>query len=164
MTPYIQVCMKKVKCWKQLWNSKCSLFHEMNASFRHILCGCQVALAQGRQTWRHDSVLLAIYQTIREMRNRGKARFLSGKTAPKRQSKFVSASVKGHESAAEGSKFSTQLKDASKPLFESSDDWELQVDVCVCIAVGRPEQEYPFLTTHCNLRVQTIDNSNQCKG
>ena len=120
-----------LKCWKQLSNPKCSLCHEKNASLRHILCGCQVALAQGRQTWRHDSVLLAIYQTIREMRNRGKARFLVGKTEPQKLTKFVSASVKGHGSASEGSKFTTEFKEAPNALFETSDDWELQFDVCV---------------------------------
>ena len=39
-----------LKCWKQLSNPKCSLCHEKNSSLRHILCGCQVARAQGRQT------------------------------------------------------------------------------------------------------------------
>ena len=65
------------------------------------------------------------------MCNLGKAWFLVGKKEPQRQSKFVSASVKGHESTGEGSKFSTELKEAPKPLFEPSDDLELQFDVCV---------------------------------
>ena len=65
-----------------------------------------------------------------------------GKTEPQRQSKFVSASVKGHESAGERSKFSTELKEAPKALFETSDDWEPQFNVCV--SAGGQTKNSPF--------------------
>jgi hypothetical protein len=97
------------------------------------------------------------------MRNRGKARFLSGKTAPKRQSKFVSASVKGHGSAAEGSKFSTQLKEESKPLFESSDDWELQFDVCVAADGQTKNSPFPPHIAASKYRPDGVMWSNKLK-
>ena len=152
-----------LKCWKQLSNPKCSLCHEKNASLRHILCGCQVALAQGRQTWRHDSVLLAIYQTIREMRNRGKARFLVGKTEPQKLTKFVSASVKGHGSASEGSKFTTEFKETPKALFETSDDWELQFDVCVAADGQTKNSPFPPHITASKCRPDGVMWSNKLK-
>ena len=62
-------------CWKEISKAQsfCKLCNTKKGSLRHTLCGCQVALRQGRQTWRHDSVLLCIYQAIRQLRNRGLA-------------------------------------------------------------------------------------------
>ena len=93
-----------------------------NSSLKHILCGCQVALKQGRQLWRHDSILLAIYQAIRSLRNRGAALFRKGVQPKQVRSSFVSD---------QGNKISTKATTVSPSLFESSDDWQLQFDVCI---------------------------------
>ena len=73
-----------LKCWNTVSGeqAKCNLCHERLGSLRHILCGCQVALRQGRQTWRHDSILLTIYKMLRELRNRGAAKQKSRTKTP----------------------------------------------------------------------------------
>ena len=43
--------------WKIKSSSKCILCESPQPTTSHILNGCQTALAQGRFTWRHDSVL-----------------------------------------------------------------------------------------------------------
>ena len=111
-----------LKCWKQITDAKCHLCNHPHSSLIHILCGCQEALKQGRQTWRHDSILLALYKQIRAMRNQGAASFRQ-KVKPKTtQTSFVSS---------KGNKFSTTATPADLTLFEGSDDWQLQFDVCV---------------------------------
>lgn len=111
-----------LKCWGQLTNSQCPICRNKACSLKHILCGCQVALKQGRQLWRHDSILLAMYQTIRAMRNRGAVMFRKGVQPKKVQSSFQSAL---------GNKMKTKATTVAPSLFESSDDWQLQFDVCV---------------------------------
>ena len=51
-----------LKCWNQITDATCHLCSHANETLRHILCGCQMALDQGRQTWRHASMLLALYK------------------------------------------------------------------------------------------------------
>ena len=67
-----------LKCWGKIKNAKCTLCSQHNCSLKHILNQCQIALQQHRYTWRHESILLAIYKTIREVVNRGRARFKQG--------------------------------------------------------------------------------------
>ena len=96
----------------------CNLCSHANETLRHILCGCQAALGQGRQTWRHDSILLALYQHFRLMRNRGAAAFKSKRKPKVAKSSFVSA---------KGNRFDTADSTMATPLFEASDDWQLQL-------------------------------------
>jgi hypothetical protein len=111
-----------LKCWRELSNATCPLCKTKASSLKHILCGCQVALKQGRQLWRHDSVLLAMYQSIRALRNRGAALFQKGVKPKQVQTSFVSD---------KGNKTRTKATTVAPTLFETSDDWELQFDVCV---------------------------------
>ena len=57
-------------------NAVCPLCRENQSSLKHIHSSCNSkcapsALTQGRYTWRHDSILLALYQQIRFVRNKG---------------------------------------------------------------------------------------------
>ena len=97
------------------------------------------------------------------MRNRGKARFLVGKTEPQKLTKFVSASVKGHGSASEGSKFTTEFKETPKALFETSDDWELQFDVCVAADGQTKNSPFPPHITASKCRPDGVMWSNKLK-
>ena len=97
------------------------------------------------------------------MRNRGKARFLVGKTEPQKLTKFVSASVKGHGSASEGSKFTTEFKETPKALFETSDDWELQFDVCVAADGQTKNSPFPPHIVASKYRLDGVLWSNKLK-
>jgi len=99
-----------LKCWNKIADATCHLCSHANETLRHILCGCQTALGQGRQTWRHDSILLALYQHFRLMRNRGAAVFKSKRKPKVAKSSFVSA---------KGNRFDTADSAVATPLFEA---------------------------------------------
>ena len=63
-----------------------------------------------------------MYQSIRALRNRGAALFQKGVKPKQVQTSFVSD---------EGNKTRTKATTVAPTLFETSDDWELQFDVCV---------------------------------
>ena len=44
--------------WKIDTQASCKLCGWKNAGFTHILCGCKVALEQGRISYRNDSILI----------------------------------------------------------------------------------------------------------
>ena len=46
-----------LKRWGMAPTDECSLCKQEKCSLRHVLSGCEVALGQGRYTWRHDNVL-----------------------------------------------------------------------------------------------------------
>ena len=51
--------------WNIQLSSKCHLCDHPQATTAHILNGCNVALNDGRYTWRHDSVLRSIVSKLR---------------------------------------------------------------------------------------------------
>ena len=79
-----------LECWNKITDATCHLCLHANETLRHILYGCQTALGQGRQTWRHNSILLAPYQHFRLMRNRGAAVFKSKRKPKVAKSSFIS--------------------------------------------------------------------------
>ena len=106
-------------------NAMCHVCGKKQASLSHILSRCnsevgQSALKQGRYTWRHDSILLALYRAIRSLRNKGQAVFKLGLKRPAHQTTFTSD--KQHE-------FKTASVEEAVPLFEQSDDWQLHWDL-----------------------------------
>ena len=110
-----------LKCWGKITNAQCHVCLSKSSSLKHILCGCQVALKQGRQLWRHDSVLLGLYKSIRALRNKEAALLKKGVKPEKVKSSFVSD---------KGNKMCTPAQSMPTRLFQSSDDWQLQFDVC----------------------------------
>jgi hypothetical protein len=119
-----------LKCWRVPGmvgeKVKCHLCKAKQGSLSHILAGCNngsgSALQQGRYTWRHDSILLALYKQIRSMRNEGKAGLKLGRCRKSSQPiKFKSGS---------GAAFAApSISQEVVPLFEESDDWVLQFDL-----------------------------------
>ncbi len=51
--------------WSKAKEANCALCGWKSCSQIHILCGCKVALEQGRISWRHDSILTAIEKWIK---------------------------------------------------------------------------------------------------
>ena len=110
-----------LKCWRLIENATCPVCNAAGCSLKHILAGCTTALHQNRFTWRHDSILLAIYQAVREAVNRGLARLKLGVSERPSQTTFVSS---------QGNKTHSRASPA-EALFESSDDWVVQFDLDV---------------------------------
>ena len=108
--------------WKVLnkGQARCHICNDKQCSLSHILSSCQTALQQHRYTWRHDSILLALYQHIRSFRNRGQAVLKKGLKRPDSQTKFTSD---------KGNHVKTGRVEEKVPLFEQSDDWELLFDL-----------------------------------
>ena len=77
-----------LKVWKKIKHATCPVCLANKCSLKHILCGCNKALTQNRYTWRHDSILLAVYQATREAVYRGRARFklTNGESGKKKDS------------------------------------------------------------------------------
>ena len=117
-----------LKTWgilKTAEQAKCKLCNIKQCSLSHILSRCNhgqfSALKSGRYTWRHDSVLLALFKGINMFKKRGAAKIKRGIKPEVKQTKFVST---------EGNAFiGRSTFDPSVPLFEQSDDWELQFDL-----------------------------------
>ena len=57
--------------WHLRVSSSCPLCSQHSCTTAHILSGCPKALEDGRYTWRHDSVLLCIYQNLRNLLSPG---------------------------------------------------------------------------------------------
>ena len=51
--------------WRYQCDSSCKLCHYSSCTVHHILNCCPASLNQGRYTWRHDSVLRCLYNTLR---------------------------------------------------------------------------------------------------
>ena len=50
--------------WRYQCDSSCKLCHYSSCTVHHILNCCPASLNQGRYTWRHDSVLRCLYNTL----------------------------------------------------------------------------------------------------
>jgi len=51
--------------WGKQATASCSLCNWKGCTLQHILCGCKVALDQGRYSYRHDSILFCIVKHIK---------------------------------------------------------------------------------------------------
>ena len=80
--------------WKKTTEAKCHLYGWKFCSQVHILCGCKVALQQGRISWRHDSLLGSMMKWIKAsmMKNKDNAKNNGGtNTLPQLKDSFVAA-------------------------------------------------------------------------
>ena len=118
-----------LKVWKVTTVATCYLCQYKSCSLLHILCGCPTGLRQGRQTWRHDSILLALYRGIRTVVNRAKAEFKQGvKPTAVPPISFVSDSSTNPEGKA--TKFSVpSVQRKPRSVLSQSDDWQMQFDL-----------------------------------
>ena len=53
--------------WKKESDPTCSLCNEKPQTLEHVLSSCKTALANGRYTWRHNSVLDELFRIIRNL-------------------------------------------------------------------------------------------------
>ena len=80
--------------WGRQKDADCTLCKWKNCTLKHILCGCKVAMDQGRISWRHDTILINIVRYLKQakLQNKGKRlqkggiKFLKeGKNPPKKK-------------------------------------------------------------------------------
>ena len=126
-----------LKRWNCVKKDTCHVCGAAAGSLSHILSRCSRSLNQGRYTWRHDSILLAIYETVREVVNRANARVKRGISRPQKESiSFISGSSLQSDSEVKTEAKSVKWKTATAPsslasVLEQSDDWVLQVDLTI---------------------------------
>ena len=126
-----------LKRWNYVKKDTCHVCGAAAGSLSHILSRCSRSLNQGRYTWRHDSILLAIYETVREVVNRANARVKRGISRPQKESiSFISGSSLQSDSEVKTEAKSVKWKTATAPsslasVLEQSDDWVLQVDLTI---------------------------------
>ena len=113
-----------LKRWKYVEDATCRVCSDKVGSLSHILSCCTSSLSQGRYTWRHDSILLSIYESVREVVNRAAACTKKGITRPKTHVSFTSVT---------GVEWKTKPMLSSAfgfcSVLEETDDWVLQVDL-----------------------------------
>ena len=105
--------------WKKADDPACPLCHKKQ-TVEHVLSSCQVALTQGRYTWRHNEVLKEIAQTV-ETRTMTKKRSVRTPRAPQ-----VFFSAGGKTSWPMTSK---PLGTCKQSLLDGADDWECTADL-----------------------------------
>ena len=100
--------------WHITTEANCDLCSVKVCTTAHVLSGCKVALSQGRYTFRHDSILRVIGDSI--------ADFLSNMSTVKSVYSLKTSFVKA----------GTRVKRAQKKprigIFHECDDWELNID------------------------------------
>ena len=110
----------------------------------HILCGCPIALGQGRYRWRHDQVLKEIAHHVEEKRKENN----SNPRSRVPQIDFVKAGERIQKARQKGKKTRSYLDGAA--------DWRMQVDLDRRLKV--PEEVAPS-----NLRPDLILVSDSAK-
>ena len=106
-----------------------------------VIQPCPLSLPQkpepGRYLWRHDSILLAIYETVLQVVNRANARVKRGISQPESVGiSFTSKSSLHSDSEEKTEVKSVKWKTATgssslASVLEQSDDWVLQVDLTI---------------------------------
>ena len=105
-----------LKRWNYVKKDTCHVCGAAAGSLSHILSRCSRSLNQGRYTWRHDSILLAIYETVREVVNRANARVKRGISRPQKESiSFISGSSLQSDSEVKTEAKRVKWKTATAP-------------------------------------------------
>ena len=149
-----------LRCWDILTQEQalCKLCRTKQCSLKHVLSLCNSALQQGRLTWRHDSILLALFKCIRELRNKGLALHLA---MLKRGFKRAACQIKF--TSDKGNKINTATVEEKVPLFEQSDDWELMFDVDYEQGKQRKNAPFPAHITTTDKRPDGVMFSDKLK-
>ena len=134
-----------LKCWRQAsaGDGKCPLGCNYAGSLKHILCSCEAAhrtskeAPQSRITWRHDSILLAIYNAVKEQVDKANSADPAdtvNRIQNPLQTIFKSASILSDDSedkAACGNVFSVPGPKAKEEVLSGASDWKVQFDIDV---------------------------------
>ena len=127
-----------LKLWGYSKSDSCALCKGENCTLHHILANCNVALNQGRFTWRHDSVLLFLESALTEhLANHSK------KPKTPQLIKFVG---KG-----DGNKSKSSI-DRSSSILDPANDWNLLVDFTTKRMSSPPKSSlhHPAPTSLCS--------------
>lgn len=122
----------RLKCWAQqsAGDGRCPLGCREAGTLKHILCGCQRAIKEphSRITWRHDSVLLAIYRGVLDrLEEAGNARKETKEEGPVTEHVFKSECGKTQRMPhVTVPQISVHYE---KDVFMRADDWKVQFDV-----------------------------------
>lgn len=92
----------------------CALCNAPNASLRHILSGCKIALSQGRYRWRHDQVLRKLAEVLEGRRQ--------GSTGPPLSEDSTSFVMEG------GGQSYIRPREMLRP-FSPGQEWNMRVDL-----------------------------------
>lgn len=107
-----------LKLWGYKSSAKCSLCRKDPCTLHHILAGCKVALSQQRYTWRHDSILLCLKDTLHSFINHhNESRIKISKPKP---ISFVKKGFKGCSNRSSAIN--------SPSVLEGFSDWRVLVD------------------------------------
>lgn len=110
----------------------CELCSHEQCTLHHILVNCPVALASGRYSWRHDSVLKKLTSVLAVFVDKWNAKKSSSPPVPPIASSFVRAGAT--------SSVSTSKRSSSRPsLLSGADDWKMLVDFDHARIVFPPE-------------------------
>ena len=106
----------KLRRWKIQSEVNCSLCGWRNAELKHILCGCQFVLEQGRISYRHGSILLVIRKS------------LAKKVSSVQEMRPIVTGMEPIVFVKRGKRVRRTKKD-SCGIIDAATDWVLQVDL-----------------------------------
>ena len=126
----------RLNTWQQesAGDGRCPLGCKEKGTLKHILCGCWIALKeepQSRITWRHDSILLAIFRGVMD-------RIQEANAQPRQEDALPPIKLKSVEtlngdslvSNASGNSFTAPAKPTPlKCVLEKATDWQVQFDI-----------------------------------
>jgi zinc-binding in reverse transcriptase len=130
-----------LKLWGYTETSHCPLCSQPKCTLHHILVHCDVALKQGRFTWRHDSVLSNIEHALKKLveeTNQRKPR-VSGETI---RNNLYQCFVRA------GKEKPSKQPQGKAGLLSGANDWKLLVDYdhekivyppVICASIERPD-------------------------
>ena len=103
-----------LKRWHITTEADCSLCSVKVCTTAHVLSGCKVALSQGRYTFRHDSILRVLHNSL--------SKFVSSMSPVKACLSLSSCFVK------QGKRLCSSKKKPHVGILHESSDWKLSVD------------------------------------
>ena len=106
-----------------LSSDRCTLCARPRCDLLHVLSYCEVALEQGRYTWRHNEVLRVLHFCV------GRA-IRATKKVKRASEKEKSAARRGMVFVKEGDDpRKHEKREKQRPILETADDWRIMVDL-----------------------------------
>lgn len=115
-------------------SAACELCSHVQCTLHHIISSCPVALASGRYTWRHDSVLKKLASVLKVFVDGWNSKARVSQPVPPISASFVRAGV-----AAMSSSSSSKPSSGRSSILHGSNDWRIVVDFDHERAVFPPE-------------------------
>ena len=113
--------------WNKADDAKCSLCGQVQ-TLDHVLSSCNVALSQGRYTWRHNRVLRDLSDIVHTAKEKANSR--TDSPQPERPRTRSAATKPPINFIKAGGKNETQSKSQeAKSILHRANDWEMSVDL-----------------------------------